>query len=580
MYNWRIKTEVKAQNAIFLEEGGQEGRPFKSRFLQAGLVKYDFGVCLLQKETIDKFINTFIGCPVIINHSDTIRPEDEKGKITRIWFSAEDGWFWCEGIITDEETVRLIEDGYNVSCQYAITEWVANEPYKLHNGNEYDKEILNGVFEHLAIVENPRYEGAFIAVNAYIAKNAICKNEFKENDHPRDEEGKFTDGGNTSSKKYNEEIDKIKSGEYPRGKQITVVDKPSAVWKNAGLQDKKIVLPAAVYLKATQEKHNVDEDTMRNLPQLLEDPPFIFKSSTEPNSFVGVLDAVEKDKDGDKPLIVAVKPVNDHVEVNIITSAYGKDPDFVNRELKKGNLLYRRKKTASNSVVASIATETLKPSDNIITDNSSDYNPNITKYDKAVNFIRNYRKDVTMDAETKNVFSMLIDALKARNEAEEKKDKDCDDNAANKAKNADEDKRKLIDEVAGIMKSAGADDELIRTAIAKMEKIAYDKSEAGTADNKAAKNEEEDKTDKKDDKKAENEGEGNKDDKTDKEAANKAKNEEEEKLYEELKDKVDKAAENKAKNSLNEAVNQLYAALAPEREPYIDGIELGNKIYG
>lgn len=35
---------------------------------------------------------------------------------------------------------------------------------------------------------------------------------------------------------------------------------------------------------------------------------------------------------------------------------------------------------------------------------------------------------------------------------------------------------KLIDEVAGIMKSAGADDEKIRTAIAKMEKLAYDKS--------------------------------------------------------------------------------------------------------
>ena len=44
------------------------------------------------------------------------------------------------------------------------------------------------------------------------------------------------------------------------------------------------------------------------------------------------------------------------------------------------------------------------------------------------------------------------------------------------------DKRKLIDEVAGMMKSAGCDDEVIRTAIAKMEKIGYDESEAGKAD--------------------------------------------------------------------------------------------------
>lgn len=49
--------------------------------------------------------------------------------------------------------------------------------------------------------------------------------------------------------------------------------------------------------------------------------------------------------------------------------------------------------------------------------------------------------------------------------------------------NEDVDKRKLIDEVAGVMKSAGCDDEAIRTAIGKMEKIGYDKSEAKTADN-------------------------------------------------------------------------------------------------
>lgn len=67
--------------------------------------------------------------------------------------------------------------------------------------------------------------------------------------------------------------------------------------------------------------------------------------------------------------------------------------------------------------------------------------------------------------------------------------------------NEDVDKRKLIDEVAGIMKSAGCDDEVIRTAIGKMEKIGYDKSEAKTADN-----EEEEKAEEKadDEEKAEN----------------------------------------------------------------------------
>ncbi len=165
-------TDIKAQNAIFLgdKEGNEEQRPFKARFLQAGLVKYDFGVCLLKKEIIDKFINTFIDCPVIIDHKDNLTENDTKGKIKNIWFSPEDGWYWCDGFLSDE-AANLVEQGYNVSCQYRITEYANNFEHKLHNGNEYNKEILNGIFEHLAIVKNPRYEDAYIAVNAIVIED-------------------------------------------------------------------------------------------------------------------------------------------------------------------------------------------------------------------------------------------------------------------------------------------------------------------------------------------------------------------------------------------------------------------------
>lgn len=107
---------------------------------------------------------------------------------------------------------------------------------------------------------------------------------------------------------------------------------------------------------------------------------------------------------------------------------------------------------------------------------------------------------------------------------------------------ADTDKRKLIDEVAGIMKDGGCDDELIKTAIGKMEKIAYDDSEAGTADNKKAKNADEE------EKEEEFEEE--------KEVANKkAKNEEED---EEKEDEEEKEAENKCKNSMDDIRRAIY----------------------
>lgn len=105
------------------------------------------------------------------------------------------------------------------------------------------------------------------------------------------------------------------------------------------------------------------------------------------------------------------------------------------------------------------------------------------------------------------------------------------------------DKRKLIDEVAGIMKSAGCDDEDIRTAIGKMEKIGYDDSEK-SADNKKVKNEAEDEDkkidneDKKDDKKIDNEDEKDK------------------KEAEDLKEDEEKDIENKCKNSIENSKGQ------------------------
>lgn len=160
---------MKAQNIFLDENTGGKGRYFKARFLQPGLVKYSFGVCLLEKETIDKFIFDFVGCPVIIGHNDVTNENKDElvcGNICHIWYDQQDGWYWGDGIIDNQEALNKIEDGFNVSCQYEITEYSNNTEEKLHNGNPYDKVILNGKPEHLAIVETPRYENAMIAVNA------------------------------------------------------------------------------------------------------------------------------------------------------------------------------------------------------------------------------------------------------------------------------------------------------------------------------------------------------------------------------------------------------------------------------
>lgn len=562
----------KAVNKVFLgQENKGKGRYFKSRFIEAGLVQYDFGLCLLSKENLDKFVQGFVGCPVIIEHNevyDDNAKELRVGAISRVWFDDADGYYWCEGIIWDERALDLIiNKGWSVSCQYDITE--VDEKGGIHNGVEFDKTILNGSPEHLALVDAPRYEAALIAVNSGKKKflfNKAINSDFKEEEHPRDEKGKFTDG---RGKSFKEQIKDIETGQASDKTLLNVLDKPSRVWKDAGLPDKPLVMSAGVYKKATETKHNVDKTTIERLPELIQDPLYIFKSSTQPNSFVGVLDAVENKEKSDGQLIVAIKPGQNGLEVNIITSTYGKDKDFINRELNKGNLLY--KKTGVSNRKASIALKVDNLSNTIITDIQANFNPDIANY-KAQNNKEIEEMGIVEDLEK------LI--LKAKNKGD-----------SMKSKNEDTDKRKLIDEVAGMMKSAGADDELIRTAIAKMEKLAYDKSEVGTADNKAKNEDEEDEKEEAKNKCRNEEDCGKKDEKADNKCRNKDEDEdvenEDEDEYDRLKREVDDEAKNKAKNKARNSISDFKKSFYDYDGGRYDtgyisqkkGIELGKQVF-
>jgi hypothetical protein len=168
--------------------------------------------------------------------------------------------------------------------------------------------------------------------------------------------------------------------------------------------------------------------------------------------------------------------------------------------------------------------------------------------------------------EIKALLQSLVDkALCARNEKDE--DEEEEEKAENKkAKNEDVDKRDIIRQIMAIAGKEEASED-VKTIAKLAEKLAYDKSEAGTADNCKAKNEDEEEDDKKED------------------AKNKCKNEEDGEMeYEELKEKVQKEAENKkkAKNALDEVKKVFFEGKVESTSKYMsqkDGIELGKKLY-
>lgn len=126
--------------------------------------------------------------------------------------------------------------------------------------------------------------------------------------------------------------------------------------------------------------------------------------------------------------------------------------------------------------------------------------------------------------------TLLEDLKRLITKVENDKGEDMDDKEKKEVENEKVDKRKLIDEVGGILKGK-VDDEIIRTIIGKLEKVAYDESEAGTANNE-----------KEEEEKAENCGKNVKNE----EKKEPAKDEEK---AEEIKEEVKEDVKNKCKNS-------------------------------
>ena len=145
-----------------------KGRHFVSRFIEAGAVSYgSAGVLKVTKEALDKFVQSFVACPVIVKHKKLTKEnvDDERvGVVNSVWFEPNDAWFYCDGVIYDNDAIRKIENGWSVSCTYDMTE-STGESGEWHNIH-FDDELLNGVFQHLAIVPNPRYEDATIIFNS------------------------------------------------------------------------------------------------------------------------------------------------------------------------------------------------------------------------------------------------------------------------------------------------------------------------------------------------------------------------------------------------------------------------------
>jgi hypothetical protein len=108
---------------------------------------------------------TFEGCPVFVQHVDEVTSDMSKlqaeadGWVIESFFNKADGKHWCKFLLTSERAMDAVDKGYRLSNSYSADKLGGGG---IWNDVTYDAEVLEGNFEHLALVPVPRYNESII----------------------------------------------------------------------------------------------------------------------------------------------------------------------------------------------------------------------------------------------------------------------------------------------------------------------------------------------------------------------------------------------------------------------------------
>jgi hypothetical protein len=148
----------------------------------------------------------------------------------------------------------------------------------------------------------------------------------------------------TEALTFSRQIDEVLTGKTARNFVLTP-GYTLFVYHALGVPRLKLVMTQATLQKICQ-KHAVPISVLKQLPELLEHPVIIFKSATEADAVVAVLNATDKNGNA---IIVAIHPDKQHKQhrVNLLASMYGKNRvRWFKEQIDKGRLLYPNKEKA------------------------------------------------------------------------------------------------------------------------------------------------------------------------------------------------------------------------------------------
>lgn len=131
--------------------------------MRAGLCEYSDERVLVSNDTLAAMAKTSFGIPLIMPEHvelEELKNNLEKylcGRVADMHYDEEADLWMAHCVADTQEALELFEKGWGVSTSYQVDKKGTGGTL---NAVEYNAEILEGTYLHLAIVEHPRYEMA------------------------------------------------------------------------------------------------------------------------------------------------------------------------------------------------------------------------------------------------------------------------------------------------------------------------------------------------------------------------------------------------------------------------------------
>ncbi len=440
---------------------------------QLGLEPFTKYKVLRPAEELEKALPQFNNIPLlnkhIMDYADEPQKQNRCGGLSNATF--KDGAVYGDLCIWDKVDIDRIESGElkDLSAGYRC-EFVKESGE--YNGEPYDLKMVNIMPNHLALVKKGRVDGAYVydenkgesmfdKLAKLFKKLGVqdedleeLKDEFKESDHPRAKDGKFTAGsgsnsGSSSSAKSNK-------NDYAKlQKHIS----------NSGYNEnylkqfsQKEIDEAFESARRREGKDNPPMKEVQNFLHATAEGRDRYNQSKEDNSSKSKI-KLQKSENG-KGYVLPSGEVVTHKDKGLLRTRLKENSELLSMAQEQ---LERYKKVAEER--KKYNTKTPWP-----------FKETIENVKEGIDYLKNdsdYTQELLKEFEKSN--GVGDNATPKEQKMEENKDKKLTKDAAS------EDKRKLIDEIGGILKGK-VDEELIRTILGKAEKLAYEGSETSEAD--------------------------------------------------------------------------------------------------